>query len=142
MKIYIFFSILIFIFSCKQNNTVIQESKKINSEAANKKSELDYKNIQEIGNFYKPVEIVVKENRIGNNFEKEEYKITLKRSDLLDNDSTNIKKHAENIALIYYRYLEKNVSSFSFKKIIVEIEHRHKKIDTFEYLERDIDLLN
>jgi hypothetical protein len=146
MKEYLSIIILILVFSCKKDNTIgqeqeINESKIVNKEKAQNKApnqeEVDDV-VQEIAKLYNPKEIEIKGNRVGIHNERENYQVTLKNSNLLDSDILNIEKHAKKIALIYYDFLTQNVNPFNFKKIIIKIEHNNKKINSFEYTEKDI----
>ncbi len=141
MKNYLFLIILILTYSCKEKN-VDNKEKKVNKLANEKKIDTEEK-IQLIGKLYQPEKMVFKGNRIGTNVEKEDYQITLTNSDLLDSDLKNKKKYADKIATIYCSYLGKTVKPFNFKKIIVKIEHRNGKTNSFEYsVEEFTKLLN
>ncbi len=132
MKNYLFLIILILTYSCKEKN-VDNKEKKVNKLANEKKIDTEEK-IQLIGKLYQPEKMVFKGNRIGTNVEKEDYQITLTNSK---------KKYADKIATIYCSYLGKTVKPFNFKKIIVKIEHRNGKTNSFEYsVEEFTKLLN
>lgn len=147
MKKYLILIILVCVYSCKEDNSIINEKKraKIGNEVnkENKGPNQDKVNniAQKFGDLYNPQKMEIKGNRVGSNNEKENYKVTLTNSDLLDSDIANIEKHAKKIAIIYYSYLSKNVKPFNFKKIIIKIEHKNNKVNDFEYSEKDINSL-
>ncbi len=137
MKKYLFIIILASFFSCKNDNTVVQD-KKENIEA-------NQKNVNtvahEIGGLYNPEKMEIKENRVGKNDEKEDYQVKITNSDTIDNDIMNVEKHAQKIASIYYKFLSQNIKPFNFKKVIIKIEHRDRKVSNFEYSEENINQL-
>lgn len=92
---------------------------------------------QEIGQLYKPEKFQTEEIKMGTG--KNNYQCTVKNSDLLDTDLQNIKMHSGKIASIYYKFLIRINSPFKYNKIIVKIEHRNGKIDSFEYSEKEME---
>ncbi len=133
MKYYLLIIITSFC-SCMKNEVVAQE---VITNNVIDEQKLDDK-IQEIGSLYKPEKMVLKENSVESNHEKEDYQITLTNSDLLDNSSTvELEKHALNIANSYYKYLKARINPLNVKKVIVKIEHRNKQADRLEYLEEN-----
>ena len=134
MKNYLLILMLISISSCKENEVIAQEKK---PEKAELSEEMNYE-IQEIGNLYKPEKMIIKQNKIRTDNEKENYQITLTNSDLLDSDTENLKKHAEKIANFYFKNLSRNIVPLNCRNIIVEIEHRNGKKDNFKYSEKEM----
>lgn len=134
MKDYLFILILISFFSCKENIVNAQEKKLEKIEIKQKMED----EIQEIGNLYQPEKMVVKQNKIRPDNKKEDYQITLTNSDILDKDLENIETHVAKIVSIYYKNLVRNIIPFNYNKIIVEIEHRNGKKDSFKYTEKDL----
>jgi hypothetical protein len=94
MKKYLFILIIISIFSCKENNVNAQEKNSTEIETKEKMQD----EIQEIGNFYRPKKMVIKQNKIRTDNKKEDYQITLTNSDLLDSVSENTEIHVKKIA--------------------------------------------
>lgn len=133
MKNYLYILLIISIISCKENVVNAQEKKSENIETIEK---MDVE-IQEIGNLYKPEKFVAKQGKIRTDNKKENYQITLFNSDLLDDEKENIKNHAKKIANLYYKNLVHNIIPFNFNKIIVEIEHRNGKKESYKYTEKD-----
>ena len=123
-------------YSCKENKT-IQKQNKINKTS-------DFPKInpnviaQQIDSMYHPEGMTIKGNRIGVNAEKENYQITIENSKLLDSNLIGNKKDAEKISTIYYKYLTKAIKPFNLEKIIIEIKHRNRKKDRFEFSENEI----
>jgi hypothetical protein len=140
MKKYLLIIILISSYSCKDENFDVQEKnegKEIKSVNKDRVNDLAYK----IGDLYKPEGMSIKGNRVGTNNELENYQITLTNSDLLDSDIENVEKHAQKLAIIYYKFLFEKVKLFNFEKIIIKIEHRNTKTNSFEYSEENINQL-
>jgi succinyl-CoA synthetase beta subunit len=131
---------LVSTYSCKDDNVVNQEKKERKENKSANQEKVDYV-AQEIGYLYNPEKMTIKENKVGINNEKENYQITLTNSDLLDNDIENVEKHAKKIATVYYKFLFQNIKPFNLKKIIIKIEHRNTKINSFEYSEENINQL-
>ncbi|AWK06603.1 hypothetical protein HYN56_21165 [Flavobacterium crocinum] len=98
-------------------------------------SKLD-KEIQAIANLYRPE--MMKQEKIEIKNGKSNYQYTLFNSDLLDNDLKNTKNYSRTIAGIYYSFLKRINSPFSYNKIIIKIVHRNGAIDNFEYSEKDM----
>ncbi|MET3045672.1 hypothetical protein [Flavobacterium covae] len=138
MRKHLFILILISTISCKQNLVNIPE-KKIEKKSEEKSiSEKIDDEIQQIGHLYQPERMSIKQNKIRTDNKKENYDITLINSDLLDKDIENIEKHAEKIVLLYYKNLVRNIIPFNGDKILVIIEHRNGKKDTFKFTEKEI----
>ena len=129
--------IIISTFSCKDNVITAQEQK---SEKQEVKVKMDDE-IQQIGNIYQPEKMVIKQNKIRTDNKKENYQITLTNSNLLDSDKENVENHAEKIVKMYYRNLSRNIVDLNSDKIIVEIEHRNGKKESFKYSEIEIQKL-
>jgi hypothetical protein len=91
---------------------------------------------RDIGYIYKPEKIQTEEIKM--KIGKNNYQCTVTNSDLLDTDLQNIKMHSGKIAGIYYKFLIRINSPFNYNKIIVKIEHRNGKIDSFEYSEKEM----
>ncbi|WP_413998197.1 hypothetical protein ACMDB5_10430 [Flavobacterium sp. W1B] len=134
MKNYLYILILTSIISCKENVVNDQERKTENLETIEKMDD----EIREIGNLYKPEKFVAKQGKIRTDNKKENYQITLTNSDLLDSDKENAKGHAEKIVNLYYKNLVRNIVPLNYNKIIVEIEHRNGKKQSFKYSEKEI----
>ncbi len=128
---------MISIFSCKENVITSQEKK---SEVKTIKAIMDNE-IQQIGNIYQPEKMVIKQNKIRTDNKKENYQITLINSNLLDNEKENVESHAEKIVKMYYENLVRNIVGLNSNKIIVEIQHRNEKKESFEYTEIEIQKL-
>ncbi|WP_395046428.1 hypothetical protein [Flavobacterium sp.] len=137
MKNFLNILILISIFSCKENVITSQEKK---SEVKTIKAIMDNE-IQQIGNIYQPEKMVIKQNKIRTDNKKENYQITLINSNLLDNEKENVESHAEKIVKMYYENLVRNIVGLNSNKIIVEIQHRNEKKESFEYTEIEIQKL-
>jgi hypothetical protein len=138
MKKYLFIIILIYTFSCKENDVVPQkeETHKITEQKTNSQEKANDL-AQKIGELYNPERMTIKGNRVEKN-EDENYKITLTNSDLIDSDIKNVEKHAQKIAIDYYRYLKQNIEPLNLKMLIIKIEHRNTKIDSFSYSNENI----
>jgi len=136
MRYYLFTLCLIITYSCTDKNHPTPD-KKISNNHAGEKAELNQP-IQEIGSFYQPEEMTIKEKQTGKSGNKEDYQITLKNSDLLDSDLENLNEHAKKIASLYYKSLTSTIHPLNLKKVVVTIKHRNLKIDNFEYLEENI----
>jgi len=134
MKNYLFILILISFFSCKENIANAQEKKSEETVVTEKMDD----EIQQIGNLYQPEKMVVKQNKIRTDNKKENYQITLTNSDLLDKDLGNVQKHAEKIVQIYYKNLVRNIVPLNCAKILVVIQHRNGKKDSFKFTEKNI----
>ena len=91
---------------------------------------------RDIGYIYKPEKIQTEEIKMKTG--KNNYQCTVTNSDLLDTDLQNIKMHSGKIAGIYYKFLIRINSPFNYNKIIIKIEHRNGKIDSFEYSEKEM----
>jgi len=91
---------------------------------------------RDIGYIHKPEKIQTEEIKMKTG--KNNYQCTVTNSDLLDTDLQNIKMHSGKIAGIYYKFLIIINSPFNYNKIIVKIEHRNGKIDSFEYSEKEM----
>lgn len=133
MKNYLFIIILFSIISCNENVKSSKERKSVEIEVADKIDD----EIEEIGNFYRPEKMVVKQKKVRNDNKKEDYQITLTNSDLLDDNSENIEKQVGKIVQLYYKNLTKNNIPFNYNKIIVKIEHRNGKKEIFKYTDKD-----
>jgi hypothetical protein len=138
MKKYLFIIILIYTFSCKENDVVPQkeETHKITEQKTNSQEKVNDL-AQKIGELYNPERMTIKGIRVEKN-EDENYKITLTNSDLIDSDIKNVEKHAQKIAIDYYRYLKQNIEPLNLKMLIIKIEHRNTKIDSFSYSNENI----
>jgi hypothetical protein len=136
MKKYLFILILISTYSCKEkgHNSLEKKASTLNTK---KKSGLN-NHLQEIGNLYQPEMMNFTERDVKSNSEKKDFQVTLTNSDVLDSDVKNIEKHALKIASLYYEYLIGSIKPLKFKKIIVTIEHKNKKIDKFEYSKENV----
>lgn len=130
---------IIFIFSCNVKNHNVP--KEISNEVKDVKKDKLKPQLEEIGNLYKPEEISVKENKVGNDFEKQDFQITLTNSDSIDGDLKNVDRHAEKIALLYHSFLEENVGLVNVKMILVNINHRNTTTHNFKYTLNDINKL-
>ena len=137
MRKFLYILIIISTFSCKDNVITAQAQK---SEKQEVKVKMDDE-IQQIGNIYQPEKMVIKQNKIRTDNEKENYQITLTNSNLLDSDKENVENHAEQIVKMYYRNLSRNIVDLNSDKIIVEIEHRNGKKESFKYSEIEIQKL-
>jgi hypothetical protein len=137
MRKFLYILIIISTFSCKDNVINAQEQK---SEKQEVKVKMDDE-IQQIGNIYQPEKMVIKQNKIRTDNKKENYQITLTNSNLLDSDKENVENHAEKIVKMYYRNLSRNIVDLNSDKIIVEIEHRNGKKESFKYSEIEIQKL-
>jgi hypothetical protein len=125
---------LISIFSCKENKVVVQEKitpEKINNDKLGNE-------VQKIGDLYQPEKMEFKERKVGAINEKENYQISLTKSDLLDNDIKNLKTHSNKIVSLYFKFLNRTNSDFIYDKIIVNIIHRNGEIDNFKYSEKEL----
>lgn len=137
MKKNILLIVLVTLLSCKENNIDIPEKKNIKKKNTEKIShEKIDKEIQKIGNLYRPE--IMQQEEIEIKTRKKNYRYTLTNSNLLDTDLQNIKSHSRKIVRIYYKFLIKINSPFTFNKIIIQIIHRNGKIDNFEYSEREM----
>ncbi len=137
MRKFLYILIIISTFSCKDNVITAQEQK---SEKQEVKVKMDDE-IQQIGNIYQPEKMVIKQNKIRTDNKKENYQITITNSNLLDSDKENVENHAEQIVKMYYLNLSRNILDLNSDKIIVEIEHRNGKKESFKYSEIEIQKL-
>lgn len=132
MKKYFYVLILISIFSCKEN---IANAQQKNSEKIVEVERMDDE-IREIGNLYQPERMTAKQGKIRNDNKKEDFKITLFNSDILDKGKeTEIQ--ARKIVNLYHKNLTRNITPLNFSKIIVEIEHRNGKKENYKFTEKD-----
>lgn len=113
---------MILVSSCKDNK-ITKEEEKFETDRNNKNT---YDQIQKIGYLFKPENINTSTD--GRNFQ-----ITLTNSDLLDIELENVQIHSKKISAIYYNHLVKTLVLFNFKKIIVKIEHRNGKTESYEF---------
>lgn len=132
MKNYLYVLIITSIFSCKEN---IANAQQKNSENIVNIEKMDDE-IREIGNLYQPERMVAKQGKIRTDNKKEEFKISLFNSDILDNGK-NTEIHARKIANLYYKNLIINIVPLNYSKIIVEIEHRNGEKDNYKFTEKD-----
>jgi hypothetical protein len=87
---------------------------------------------------YLPKEMIIKLIPEKNNGIKENYKLTLIKSDFLDNNFENINKYSNEIVILYYDILMKNNTNLNFDKITIEIVHNTGKKSKFDYSYEDI----
>lgn len=132
MKNYLYVLILTSIFSCKES---IANAQQKNSEKIVNVEKMDDE-IKEIGNLYQPERMVAKQGKIRTDNKKEDFKITLFNSDILDKGK-DTEIHARKIVNLYYKNLIRNIIPLNFSKIIVEIEHRNGKKESFKFTEKD-----
>lgn len=121
MRNFLSIIILILSFSCKDNK-IIEVKEKNNTDRNNKNT---YDQIQKIGHLYKPEKITTETD--GQNFQ-----ITLTNS-VLDKKYENLQNHSKKISALYHNHLVKTLGRFNFKKIIVKIEHRNEKSESYEF---------
>lgn len=147
MKKYLFIIIATYLSSCKEKEIIHQENREIKIVDSTKtvhktpnEEEVNDLALQ-IGKLYNPEKMSIKGHRVGTHNEKENYQVILTNSDLLDSDIANLEKHVKKIATNYYKFLNQNIKPFNFKKLIIKIEHRNAKTDSFEYSEENINQL-
>jgi hypothetical protein len=115
--------ILIFTFSCQ--NT------KNKTETLGDSKDFSDVGIQEIGKLYYPEKIDARPVKVLPDNVKKDYIIEITNSDLLEQDSINLKRYSKNIACLYKEDLIKNRSNF--ENIIVKINNRNGKNQNFEF---------
>ena len=133
LKNHVLVIILIITSSCKDNK-IFSPEKKVQKEV--KKENINSYEVQQIGRLYQPANIIIKVNNIGGNTEKEDYQITLTNSNLLDSKLEDLQMHSKKIAALYNTFLTKTLKPFNVQKIIVKIEHRNGKNNSFEFTEQ------
>nr|WP_315153824.1 hypothetical protein [uncultured Flavobacterium sp.] len=133
MKNHVLVIILIITSSCKDNK-IFSPEKKVQKEV--KKENINSYEVQQIGRLYQPANIIIKVNNIGGNTEKEDYQITLTNSNLLDSKLEDLQMHSKKIAALYNTFLTKTLKPFNVQKIIVKIEHKNGKNNSFEFTEQ------
>lgn len=127
-KRFFLFVTLIFSFSCQ--NT------KIETEILGDSKDFVSTGVKEIGELYNPEEMKTGPIKVLPNNIKKDYIIEITNSDLLEKDSTNLKRYSKNIAYLYKEDLIKNRSNFS--NIIVKINNRNGNKINFEFTHKEL----
>ena len=121
----------------KINQLLEDDTKQSNNsdKSINQQNEYDGR---QITRKYHPKEMRIKLIPEKNNGIKENYKLTLIKSDFLDNNFDNINKYSNEIVILYYDILMKNNTHLNFDKITIEIIHNNGKKSRFDYSYEDI----